>query len=69
MRHLGTDHPAHVRDSLGEECQLFLMLQVVATAGDNIPGSLGFFNSHLCTAAMGKEELTGSEELVHFECE
>lgn len=25
-----------------------------------MPGSLGFFNSHLCTAAVGKEELIGA---------
>lgn len=45
---------------MGEKCHLFLTSQAVATAGDNIPVSLGFVDSHVCTAAMGNEELTGA---------
>ena len=43
---------------MGEKCHLFLTSQVVAAAGGNIPGSLGFVDSHVCTAAMSNEELT-----------
>lgn len=61
MKQLGTDHT--VRGAglcLEEKCHLFLTSQLVVTAGDNILGSLGFVDSHICTAAMGNEELTGA---------
>lgn len=45
---------------MGEKCHLFLTPQAVAAAAGNIPGSLGFVDSQVCTAAMGNEELTGA---------
>lgn len=45
---------------LGGQVPPFLMSEAVATAGGDIPGSLGFVASHVCTAAVGDEGLTGA---------
>lgn len=45
---------------MGEKCHLFLTSQEVAASPGNIPGSLGFADSQVCTAATANEELTGA---------